>query len=103
MTTKTSEEVHKSICLNLKKMKKPFLIIILTLLFQAILCAQTNECKYDKNEVDKFTNKKIIWTQWEHLCPLISKDYAPDVRCTVEDTVKQLLFYVNGYSFTYDK
>ena len=84
-------------------MKKSLLIIILTLLFQASLYAQTNECKYDKNEVDKFTNKQIIWTQWEHLSPLISRDYAPDVRCTVEDTVKQLLFYLNGYSYTYDK
>lgn len=84
-------------------MKKNALLIILSLLFQASLFAQTNDCKYDKNEVDKFTNKKIIWTKWEHLSQLISREYAPDVRGIVEDSIKQLLVSVNGYSFTYDK
>jgi hypothetical protein len=82
---------------------KKSITIILMLIFQANLFAQTEECKYDKNEVDKFTNKKIIWTRWEHLSPLISREYAPDVRGIVEDTLKQLLVYVNGYTYTYDK
>jgi hypothetical protein len=84
-------------------MKKNSLLIILILIFQTSLYAQTSECQYDKNEVDKFTNKKVIWTKWEHLSPLITRDYAPDVRCTVEDTVKQLLFYINGYWLSNDK
>jgi len=88
--------------LNQKKMKNTF-TVILVLLIQSSLCAQTNGCKYDKNEVDKFTNKKIIWTKWEHLSQLISRDYAPDVRCVVDDSTKQLLLGFNGVSFTYDK
>jgi hypothetical protein len=84
-------------------MKVNSIITILLVVFHASLCAQSNDCKYDKNEVDKFTNKKIIWTKWEHLSQLISREYAPDIRCIVEDTTKQLLISVNGYSFTYDK
>ncbi len=84
-------------------MKKNLMVIILAVLFHTSLLAQSSECQYDRNEVDKFTNKKIIWTKWEHLSPLISREYAPDVRGVVEDTVKQILFYVNKYHFTNDK
>lgn len=82
---------------------KKHLLIILLLLCQASLYAQTGECEYDKNEMDKFTNKKVVWTKWGHLAPLISRDYAPDVRGVVEDTVKQLIFLVSNVVFTNDK
>ena len=84
-------------------MQKKTFIIIMALLFHAGLFGQTGDCKYDKNEIDKFTSKKIIWTKWEHLSPLISREYAPDVRCIVEDSLTQLIVAVSGYSETYDK
>ncbi len=84
-------------------MQKKSFTIIMALLLHACLFAQPDDCKYDKNEIDKFTNQKIVWTKWERLAPLISREYAPDVRCIIQDSIKQLIVSVSEYSTTYDK
>lgn len=84
-------------------MKKLSTSTCVLLLLATNIFAQNDECKYDKNEVDKFTNKKVIWTKWERLQPLISRDFAPDVRCTIQDTLKQLLVSMEGTDKIYEK
>ncbi len=82
-------------------MKK--LIVSAFLIMVAFPCiSQNSDCKYDKNEVDKFTHKKILWTKWEKLTTLFGnlKEYVPQVRFVKEDTLKQLILFVDGYYYT---
>lgn len=68
----------------------------------ATISAQNNDCKYEKNELDKFTHKKIVLTKWEYLTTLLGnmKEYVPSVRCLKEDTLKQLILNIDGNYFT---
>ena len=81
---------------------KKLITSICVILAVAGASAQNDDCKYDKNELDKFTHKKIVWTKWEKLTILfaVTRDYVPSVRCTQEDTLKELVVYVDGYYFT---
>ena len=47
-------------------MKILVFITLVAICAPAAGAAQTPECKYQENSVDKFTKKKMVWTKWNH-------------------------------------
>ncbi len=53
-------------------MKKSILTLLTLALFTMCATAQNKDCKYEIDEVDKFTKQKLLKTRWERLSPFIS-------------------------------
>ena len=62
-------------------MKKTSTILVLAILMVVAIktSAQKTDCKYEKNEIDKFTKSQVLQTKSHRLTPFISSEGSLDV------------------------